>query len=208
MIPYVKGGSWGFPILVPQNSFKGSTVGLYGFGNIPRLIAKKLSGFEVKLISADPFVKQTDAAPYGVTMVSFDELLEQSDYICVQAPLLESTRGAFNAAAFSKMKRTAFIINTARGPLINQDDLYTALTTGMIKGAALDVLEHEPPLEEDRKIVALPNVVCTGHSGFYSVESFANQEKLTVDNLVRVLNGQLPNNIVNKEILDRIDWGK
>jgi len=201
-------GKWGFPVISPQYRFEGSTVGLFGFGRIPRLLAKKLSGFGVRIIAYDPYVTQEAADGTGVTMVSFDELLAQSDYISLHSPLKEDTKGIFNAEVFGKMKPNACLINTARGLLVNQDDLYDALLKGKIRAAALDVIENEPPTEKDRKLLELPNVICTGHTGFYSEDSLQNQNDLTVKNIGRVLRGELPENIVNKEVLEKVDWYK
>lgn len=202
----VREGKWGFPVIAPQYRFKGSTVGLYGFGRISRMLAEKLSGFGVNIIASDPFITQEQVGDTGVTMVSFDELLERSDYISLHAPLTESTKGIFNKEVFSRMKTSACIINAARGPLINQPDLYDALTQGKIRAAALDVIENEPPTDEDKKLLSLPNVICTGHTGFYSVQALEDQNNLTVDNIVRVLNGQLPQNIVNRDVIEKISW--
>lgn len=204
----VRSGKWGFPVIAPQYRFEGSTVGLYGFGRIPRILAQKLSAFGVKIIACDPYVTQEMVDETGVTMVSFDELLSMSDYISLHSPLTKDTKGIFNEEAFNKMKTSACVINTARGPLINQDDLYTALLEGKIRAAALDVLESEPPTEKERKLIELPNVICTGHTGFYSEDALLKQNSLTVENIGRVLRGELPQNIVNKEVLDKIDWHK
>ena len=202
----VKEGKWGFPTIAPQFRFSDSTVGFYGFGRIPKEAVRKLSGFGCRLITHDPYIDPAVAKAMGTETVSFDELAEQSDYLVVQVPLMPSTYGVFNADVFRKMKKTAFLINTARGQLVVQEDLYNALVNGEIAGVGLDVLENEPPKEEDRKLIALPNVICTGHTGFYSVESLENQNELTVANIIRVLNGELPENIVNREVLDKISW--
>ena len=206
MGPLVKGGHWGFPVLRPLSRFKGSTVGLYGFGRIPRLIARKLSGFEVNIITCDPFISAAQAEEGGARLVDFEEMIRLSDYISLHAPLMDSTKGIFNEEVFRKMKDSAYLINTARGPIVDQEALYRALTEGWIKGAGLDVLENEPPKDADRKIIELPNVTVTGHSAFYSDESLANQTVLTAENIVRVLKGEMPRNVVNRDVLDRVDW--
>lgn len=208
MIPYVKEGNWGFKHLRPVNRLAGSIVGLYGFGRIPRAIAKKLSGFEVKVIACDPFVSQEQADEYNVRMVDFEEMVGSSDFISIHAPLIPATKGIFNEAVFRKMKPSAFIINTARGPIIEQEALYKALRENRIKGAALDVLENEPPRETDRKIVELPNVVVTGHTAFYSDQSLEEQLRQTTEEVGRVLREERPRNIVNKDVLNKISWLK
>ena len=204
----VRDGKWGFPVIAPQYRFSDSTVGFYGFGRIPKAASHSLSGFGCRIITHDPYIDPAVAKAVGAMPVSFDELVEQSDYLVIQVPLMPSTHGVFNADVFRKMKKTAYLINTARGQLIVQDDLYDALVSGEIAGAGLDVLENEPPRDADRRLIDLPNVICTGHTGFYSVESLENQNELTVANIIRVLNGELPENIVNKEVLDKISWVK
>lgn len=208
MTSYVKNGNWGFGVLRPMNRFKGSTVGLYGFGRIPRMVAKRLSGFDLKIITADPFITAGQAKEGGAELVDFNTLIERSDYISIHAPLNKSTQGVFNKDVFKKMKNTAYLINTARGPIVDQEALYRALVDGDIRGAALDVLEHEPPQESDRKIIELPNVVCTGHCAFYSDDALDRQTELTAENIIHVLKGELPENIVNREVLETINWNK
>lgn len=208
VVPFVKDGGWGSTILEPTRRFAGSTVGLYGFGSISKRVAKKLSGFDVNVIASDPFVTQEEADKYNVKMVDFETLLKTSDYISIHAPLLESTKGIFNEKAFKLMKPSAYIINTARGGLINQDDLYKALKENWIAGAALDVLENEPPTEKDREIVKLPNTTVTSHCAFYSEESSEQQIKMTAEEVGRILRGEKPINVVNREVLSRVDWIK
>ncbi|MDR1045386.1 MAG: C-terminal binding protein [Candidatus Adiutrix sp.] len=206
MGPLVKGGHWGFPALRPLSRFAGSTVGLYGFGRIPRLIARRLAGFEVDIVTCDPFVSAAQAEAGGARLVDFEELIRASDYLSLHAPLTEATRGVFSEPVFRKMKATAYLINTARGPIVDQEALYRALAEGWIKGAGLDVLENEPPTDRDRRIIELPNVTVTGHSAFYSDESLARQTVLTAENIVRVLKGERPENVVNPEVLELVDW--
>ncbi|NLK73213.1 MAG: C-terminal binding protein [Clostridiales bacterium] len=208
LIPYVKGGNWGIEPIKPITRFEGCTIGLLGFGRIPRKVAKKLSGFDVNIIANDPYVKQDEADQYRVEMVSFEELVEKSDILSIHAPLLPTTKYIINEEVFKRMKPTSYIINTSRGPLIDQEALYLALSEGWIRGAGLDVLENEPPKEEDRKIIDLPNVIVSGHSGFYSEEALEDQLKLVSQEVGRVLRGEMPKNVVNKEVLNKIDWIK
>lgn len=197
MIPYIKEGNWGFQCLKPLNRFKGSTIGFMGLGRIPRAAIKKLQGFEVNIIAYDPYVKQEDVIDLNVKMVDFNELIEKSDFISIHAPLTKTTEGIFNKNVFEKMKDSAYIINSARGQLINQEDLYEALINNQIKGAALDVLSKEPPQEMEKKLIALPNVVATSHSGFYSDQSMQVQTILTCEEIVRILKDEKPKHQVN-----------
>ena len=208
MWPKVKEGIWDCAIAGNINRFAGSTIGLYGFGKIAKAIATKLKGFNVNIIANDPYVSDEEGREYNVKMVSFDTLIETSDYISLHTPLLPSTKEIFNKSVFKRMKPTAFIINTSRGGLIHQNHLYEALTHNLIAGAALDVLKNEPPKDEDKKIIELPNTIITAHSAFVSVESAEQQIDFTCRNVGRILKGEKPNYICNPEVLSKIDWIK
>src|ERR1043166_4971391 len=136
----VQSGRWELPPVVPLRRLAGQVLGLIGFGNIPRALAPKAQAFGLKVIAHDPFVSKDALVATGVEGVSFDDLLARSDFISVHAPLTPQTRGLVNAAAFAKMKKGALIVNTARGPLIDEPALIAALDSGQLGGAALDVL--------------------------------------------------------------------
>jgi D-3-phosphoglycerate dehydrogenase len=204
MGPKVKMGIWDCAIAGDIKRFTDSTIGLYGFGKIAKEVSKKLKGFNVNIIANDPYVSKEEGEKYGVTMVDFNTLVKTSDYISLHTPLLPSTEDIFNKTIFKKMKPTAFIINTSRGKLINQQDLYEALTNNIIAGAALDVLKNEPPEDEDKKIIQLPNTIVTAHSAFVSIESAEQQIDLTCKNVGRILRGEKPNYICNPQVLDKI----
>lgn len=178
------------------------TVGLHGFGKIPQEVAKYLSNFGVKVLACDPYGSKEIANSLNVTLVDFDTLITQSDILSLHAPLLPSTKGLFNKDVFKKMKPSAFLINCSRGPEVNQKDLYEALTEKWIAGAALDVMENEPPIEEDKKLIELPNVIVTGHSAFYTDESKEDQLIMTAKEVGSILRGEIPKNLVNKEVLN------
>ena len=131
----VQSGRWELPPIVPLRRLEGQVLGLVGFGNIPRAVAPKAKAFGLKVITHDPYVSKDVLASAGVEGVSFDDLLARSDFISVHAPLMPATRGLINAAAFAKMKKGAFIINTARGPLIDEPALIAALDSGHLGGA-------------------------------------------------------------------------
>src|SRR5271167_2675870 len=140
----VQSGRWEVPPIVPLRRLEGRVLGLVGFGNIPRALAPKAQAFGLKVLAHDPYVAKSLLAAADVESVSFDELLAWSDFISVHAPLLPATRGLMNAAAFAKMKKGAFLINTARGPLVDEPALIAALDSGHLGGAALDVVTTEP----------------------------------------------------------------
>ena len=136
----MQSGRWEVPPIVPLRRLEGQVLGLVGFGNIPRTLAPKAKAFGLKVITYDPYVVTEALTATGVESVSFDDLLARSDFISVHAPLQPATRGLMNAKAFAKMKKGAFLINTARGPLVDEPALIAALDSGHLGGAALDVV--------------------------------------------------------------------
>ena len=187
----VQSGRWEMPAVVPMYRLRGKTVGLIGFGNIPRLMTPKAQAFGFNVIAADPYAPKELFEKYGVESVSMDELYEKSDFISVHAPLLPETKGLVNKDAFKKMKDTAIIVNTARGPLINEKDLIEALDKNEIGGAGLDVVETEP-LPENSPLIGRDNVILAPHTAFYSVEALEELQTKAASDVARVLNGEEP----------------
>lgn len=171
------------------------TVGIIGLGRIGALITARLQAFGVNVIAYDPYVTSARAQQLGVTLVTLDELLEQSDFITIHMPKTPETTGMIADEQLAKMKKTAYIVNVARGGLIDEDALYRALTGGVIAGAGLDVFVSEPP--KDSALLALPNVIVTPHLGASTDEA---QEKagVSVAKSVRLaLSGELVPDAVN-----------
>jgi D-3-phosphoglycerate dehydrogenase len=187
----VQSGRWEMPAVAPLHRLEGQVLGLIGFGNIPRALAPKAKAFGLKVITHDPFVSKEVLAGAGVEGVSFDDLLARADFISVHAPLLPSTRGLVNAAAFAKMKQGARIVNTARGPLIDEPALIAALDSGHLGGAALDVVTTEP-LAKDSPLIGRDNVILTPHTAFYSVEALVELQTKCASDVARVLSGEKP----------------
>ncbi len=187
----VQSGRWEMPAVVPMYRLRGKTVGLIGFGNIPRLMTPKAQAFGFNVIAVDPYAPKELFEKYGVESVSMDELYEKSDFISVHAPLLPETKGLVNKDAFKKMKDTAIIVNTARGPLINEKDLIEALDKNEIGGAGLDVVETEP-LPENSPLIGRDNVILAPHTAFYSVEALEELQTKAASDVARVLNGEEP----------------
>jgi len=187
----VQSGRWEVPPIVPLRRLEGQVLGLVGFGNIPRALAPKASAFGFKVLTHDPYVAKEALAAAGVEGVSFDQLLARSDFISVHAPLLPATRGLMNAAAFAKMKKGAFLINTARGPLVDETALIAALDSGHLGGAALDVVTTEP-LAKDSPLIGRDNVILTPHTAFYSVEALEELQTKCASDVARVLCGEKP----------------
>ncbi len=185
----VQAGRWEMPAVVPIRRIKDTTLGLLGFGHIPRLVAPKAQSFGMKVLAYDPYVKPEQFKALNVEGVDLDTLLKTSDYISVHAPLLPATRGMLNAEALGKMKKGAYIVNTARGPLIDEDALAAALDSGQVGGAGLDVVTAEP-LAKDSKLLGRDNVIVSPHTGFYSIEALAELQSKCASDVARVLSGE------------------
>jgi D-3-phosphoglycerate dehydrogenase len=185
----VQSGRWEMPAVVPIRRIEGTVLGLVGFGNIPRLVAPKAQAFGIKVIAFDPYAKSEVFKAAKVESVDFDTLLGTSDYISVHAPLLPATRGLMNAAAFAKMKKGAYLVNTARGPLIDEQALIAALDAGQIGGAGLDVVAVEPPAK-DSALLGRDNVIISPHTAFYSIEALNELQTKCASDVARVLSGQ------------------
>ncbi|MCQ4922644.1 C-terminal binding protein [Tissierella carlieri] len=184
----------GFPAM---RRFSTQTLGIFGFGRIAKLVAKKARPFGFKIIATDPYVDPKVAEDMGVQLVDFDTVVRESDIMSINTPLTSETRHQFNIEVFKKMKPTAFIVNTGRGPLIKEDDLYEALKNKIIAGAAIDVTETEP-LPVDNKLFTLDNLIISPHAAFFTSDSLEELRRRACEEVIRVLSGQEPENRVNK----------
>lgn len=198
----VKSGTWDFNIGVPIYRLRGSVLGLVGLGQIPQALALKAQAFGIKVIAYDPFVPEEVAEKRNVTLVSLESLCTESDFVSVHAPLNEHTKGMISKEQFSLMKKEAFVINTSRGPVIDEPALIDALKQGIIAGAALDVVVDEPILR-DNPLLTMDNVIINPHVAWYSEEAQVELKRKTAQNVVDVLSGNLPKYIVNKNVLKR-----
>jgi D-3-phosphoglycerate dehydrogenase len=169
----------------------GGTLGIVGLGHVGRQVAPRAQGMKLNVQTYDPYLDPKVAQGLGVKMVSFDELVESSDFVSLHAPLTNETRKMFATAQFNKMKNTAYLINCARGGLVDTEALYDALVAGEIAGAALDVTDPEP-LPADHKILTLPNVIVTCHTAANSDESYVDCQTHAAREVARVLIGQPP----------------
>jgi D-3-phosphoglycerate dehydrogenase len=185
----VQAGRWEMPAVVPIRRIEGTVLGLVGFGHIPRLVAPKAQAFGIKVIAYDPFAKAELFKAANVESVDFDTLLQRSDYVSVHAPLMAQTRGMMNADAFAKMKKGAYIVNTARGPLIDEPALIAALDAGQVGGAGLDVVATEP-LAKDSPLLGRDNVIVSPHTAFYSIEALEELQSKCASDVARVLSGE------------------
>jgi D-3-phosphoglycerate dehydrogenase len=180
---------------------EGKTLGIVGFGRIGRGVAARAGAFGMEIIVADPFVTDEAAIEAGARKVELPELLRESHFVTLHAPLVPQTRDLIGTDELALMKPEAFLINAARGGLIDEDALYDALTSGRIAGAGLDVLvDLDPPL--DHRLVQLENVIVTPHTAFFSQEAVLELEERAAGEVVRVLQGRMPDNLVNPAVLD------
>ena len=188
---------WDFTQAKPLFRTQGKTLGLFGLGRIARALAQKALGFGFKIIAYDPYVSKVNRE---IKLVKFSQLLSDSDFISIHAPLTDKTRHSFGENELKAMKKTAYLINTARGLIINEKALYQALKGRWIAGAALDVMEKEPPNWEN-SLLKLDNLIITPHISFYSEESYIELKTKVAEAVLSVLKGELPRAIVNPQVI-------
>ncbi len=180
--------TWNYAEAIPVRRIPGSTVGIVGFGRIGRTLAKRLSGFDCKILAYDP-IYPVGAVEAGVEIVSWDRLLTESDMISIHCPLTPETENMFGIEEFRKMKRSSLLVNTARGGIVNEADLLTALQEGLIAGAALDVVKKEP-MEVGAALFAFDNFLCSPHMAWYSQESALELKRKVAEEAVRFAKGE------------------
>lgn len=163
----------------------GKTIGIIGLGNIGKDLANLIKPFNCKILVNDLLDQEEYCRTNGFLQVDLDQLIETSDIISIHTPLTEKTKNLFDATMFSKMKKGSILINTARGQIINLNDLKTALLTGKLKGAALDVYDEEPPA--DKELIGLPNLINTPHIGGNSTEAVIAMGEASISNIQSIL---------------------
>ena len=196
-------GSWDVHRNDPIFRLAGRTVGMVGLGNIGRAVARKLGGWNIELLTCDPFVAPEKALELGVELVDFETLCRLSDFITLHCPLLPETRHLINAKSLGWMRRGTVIVNTARGPVIDHGALLQAIDSDHIALAALDVFEQEP-LATDSPLRTHARVVVTDHTAWYSEESQAELQRTAAEALARVCTGGLPRSLANPEVIERL----
>jgi D-3-phosphoglycerate dehydrogenase len=194
----VRAGVWAVPPGKPMFRLAGATLGLVGYGHIAREVAVRAGAFGLKVLYADPFVKQGEFATPG-TKTELNELLAQSDFVSVHPPLTPETRGLINDAALSRMKPTAFLVNCARGPVVDTAALVRALDAKRIAGCALDTTDPEP-LPDPHPLRGRENVLITPHAAWYSEAAMVGLQAGAPNEVRRVLSGEWPVNVVNKAV--------
>ncbi len=183
----------------------GKTLGQLGMGNIGAEVFRLAAPFGMRAVAHDPYADEGLARELGVELVSEEELFATADFLSVSVPLSSETRRFVNAERLARMKRTAYLINTARGPVVDQKALYEALRSGVIAGAGLDVFEEEP-CPADEPLFSLDNVIVTPHSICWTDECFAGNGAADVAAAFEVMQGRIPRGIVNREIVDDPAW--
>lgn len=198
----LRNGDWGewSPVFMLSRDLHGKTLGIIGLGAIGTAVAERAKGFKMPLLYWSRSRKPEVEAELGIQFRELDDLMRESDYVSINVALTEETRGLIGERELGLMKPNGVLINTARGPIIDQDALYRAIVEGRIGGAALDVFEHEP-LATDHPLLALENVVVSPHVGSATYETRARMTDLAVDNLLAFFNGKQPPAPVNPEVL-------
>ena len=197
---YVREGrftQWEYMVFL-GGDIHGRTLGVVGLGRIGRAVARRASGFDMRVLYFDAAVP-TPPAGLAATPVDLPMLLRESDFITIHTPLVPETRHLIDAAALGTMKRTAYLINASRGPVVDEEALARALAAGQIAGAGLDVYEDEPKVHPD--LIGLPNVVLAPHIGSASHDTRVRMAMLAVDNCLAALAGRTPPTPVNPEVL-------
>jgi D-3-phosphoglycerate dehydrogenase len=181
------------------------TLGMVGFGRIARAVAQRAAGFGLHMFVYDPFVAPGELAAAGAEPVCLEDLLQRSDIVTLHCPLTPETRHCISRRELALMKPTAYLINTARGGLVDTDALVAALNEGRIAGAGLDVHEYEPvPLPPDHPLQRMTNVIMTPHAAYYSVEALADMLRKVTQEALRVLGGSPPQFLINRELLGQV----
>jgi len=200
---YVRAGQWKVgwhPMMLQGRDIYGATLGIVGLGRIGCAIAKRAKGFDMKVLYHDVIRRPDFEKEYGIEFVDVDYLFKNADFITVNVPLMKETHHLVNEKKLRMMKKTAYIINNARGPVVDEKALYKALKEGWIAGAGLDVFEQEPtPM--DNPLLKLDNVVVAPHISSASYETRSKMAEMTAENLVAFFEGKTPPNLVNTDVL-------
>ena len=195
----VHAGVWSAGVPGGAGALHGETVGIVGLGNIGSAFARRVAALDTKVIACDPYVDDARFAALGVERVSLETLAERSDYVSVHTLLNDETRHLIGEKFFSRMKATAILINTSRGPVVDERALVRALRERRLAGAALDVWEEEP-IAADHPLLAMDNVIATPHAAYFSTAAVAAVPRRCGEEIARVLSGQRPLNVVNREV--------
>jgi D-3-phosphoglycerate dehydrogenase len=202
LVPHTRAvvaGGWNDVVLnEPMHRTRGATLGIVGFGRIGRSLAAKAVGFGMNILTFDPLIEAGTEVD-GASAVSLDELLRKSDFVSLHVPLIPATENMISAPELAKMKPGSIIVNCSRGGLIDEDALAASLASGHTAGAGLDVVEPTPP-DPSSALLKQENVIITPHTAFFSQASTLELERRTAQEVIRVLNGETPENWINPEV--------
>jgi D-3-phosphoglycerate dehydrogenase len=191
--------AWTHQPYMPIRRIRGQTLGIIGLGRIGKTVAWKAQGLGLNVIATDPYVPAETAAALDVPLVPLDELLTTSDYVTLHTPLTGETLKIISARELARMKPSAYLINCARGKVVDHASLVAALRDNQIAGVALDVVEQEPPaLSMLRELLAFPNVIVTPHNAWYSDNSVDDRQRIAAETVRDVLLGKIPESVVNR----------
>lgn len=200
----VRDGTWRDDVYftLAGREITGKTVGLVGFGGIAKQVARRLLGFDVRILAYDPYISPVVTSLYQVELTTLDMLMKSSDFVSIHLPVTEETRGLVSKDYISLLKPTSYFINTARAAVVDDDAILYALRQKNIAGAAFDVFSDEP-LPSDSPYLHLDNVLLTPHIGGATYETFERHSMIVYKAIQNLQNGNLPNNIVNSDVIDR-----
>jgi len=185
----VKNKIWDWPRLRPIKALRDSVMGIIGLGRLGSVAALRARAFGMRVLEYDPYIPPGREKVFGAEAVDLETLLKESDVVTIHVPLTKETHHMVAERQLRAMKKTAYLINTSRGKVVDTLALYKALKDGWIAGAALDVLEEEPPKASD-PLLALPNLILTPHTAFYSERSIKEKQRKVVEEFSRILSGQ------------------
>jgi len=198
----VKEGDWS-PLKFIGMELLGKKIGIIGLGNVGSKVAKRAASFGMKILAYDPYIDEGKAKDLGAKLVELATLLKESDVVTIHVPLVKETIGMIGEKELKMMKSEAFLINVARGKIVDEKALVEALKRGEIKGAAVDVFEKEPP-DPDNPLLKLDNVILTPHIGAYTLEAIRRMDITVAMDVAKVLKGKKPDHIVNPEVLSQV----
>jgi len=201
---YVRNGEWKVgwhPMMFQGRDVYGATLGIVGLGRIGCAITKRAQGFDMKVLYYDVVRRPDFENKYNIKFTKIDQLFQEADFVTINAPLTKETRNLVDEKKLRSMKKTAYLINNARGPIIDEKALYKALKEGWIAGAGLDVFEREPTPKEN-PLLQLSNVVVAPHISSSSFETRSRMSEMVAENLVAFFEGRTPPNLVNPKFME------
>jgi D-3-phosphoglycerate dehydrogenase len=198
-------GEWQFEAVYPVHQLSNSTLGIVGCGRIGSMVYRMMQGFQMKYLICDPYLTHERKTRLGIETIPLEKVLKESDFVTIHTPLNEETHHLISERELRMMKPTVFIINTARGGILDESAMIKACQEGWIAGAAIDVYEYREPPHKKSKLLEVKNINLTPHLAWYSVEAEWKIREKVIKNINRMIAGKLPNNIINPEVISQIE---